>query len=55
MKRYLEVKQVRAYTFSNLVGNVGGYMGLFLGYAILNFSSLVFDAFDKIKKMTSKG
>ena len=41
MKGYLEIKQERAYTFTNLVGNAGGYMGLFLGYAILHFPTLI--------------
>ena len=40
MKKYLEIKQIKAYTFTNLVGNVGGYIGLFLGYAILNTPKL---------------
>ena len=29
-------KQVRAYDVDSLVGNVGGYIGMFLGYALLN-------------------
>ena len=41
MKGYLEIKQEQAYTFTSLVGNVGGYMGLFLGYAILHFPKLL--------------
>ena len=27
--------QVRAYTFDDLVGACGGYIGLFLGYALI--------------------
>ena len=29
-------KQVRAYDVDSLIGNVGGYIGMFLGYALLN-------------------
>ena len=38
---FREIKQIRAYDIDSLVGNMGGYMGLFLGYALLNFRSLV--------------
>ena len=53
--RYLEIKQIRAYTFSSLVGNIGGYMGLFLGYAILNFPQLLMNMFASIKDMVRTG
>ena len=51
MKTYLEIKQIRAYSLTNLVGNIGGYMGLFLGYAILNFPSLISKLLNSISKM----
>ena len=54
LKRYLEIKQIRAYTFPNLVGNVGGYMGLFLGYAILNFPRLLIKLFNSMNNMVLK-
>ena len=50
MKKYLEIKQIKAYTFTNLVGNVGGYIGLFLGYAILNTPKLGRKLFNVAKK-----
>ena len=50
MKGYLEIVQERAYTFTTLVGNVGGYMGLFLGYAILHFPKLLSNMAESIKK-----
>ena len=28
---YKEIKQVRAYDIQSLIGNAGGYLGLFLG------------------------
>ena len=37
---------MRAYDIGSLVGDVGGYIGLFLGYALLNlpqFLRLLFD------------
>ena len=52
MKRYLEIKQTKAYTFTNLVGNVGGYIGLFLGYAILNTPSLASKLFNAVKTLS---
>ena len=50
MKGYLEIEQERAYTFTTLVGNAGGYMGLFLGYAILHFPKLLSNMVESIKK-----
>ena len=31
---YKEIEQIRAYNLQTLVGNAGGYIGLFLGYTI---------------------
>jgi hypothetical protein len=31
---YMEIKQVEAYSMESLVGNGGGYVGLFLGYSL---------------------
>ena len=31
---YREIKQVRAYSIQSLIGNAGGYLGLFLGTAL---------------------
>ena len=38
--RYRDTIQMKAYNFDSLVGNVGGYMGLFLGYALIQFPKL---------------
>jgi hypothetical protein len=46
---FKEIKQVRAYSFQSLVGNVGGYIGLFLGFSILNLPSLSMDCWAYIK------
>ena len=36
--RYLQVKEI---TFENLVGNCGGYIGLFVGYSIFQLPDLL--------------
>ena len=45
--RYKEIKYTRAFGFESLVGNVGGYIGLFLGFAIWQLP-------DAIEFLTSK-
>ena len=32
---YMEIRQIRAYSIEDLVGDIGGYLGLFLGFALL--------------------
>ena len=38
---YKEIKQIKDFCFESWVGNVGGYMGLFLGYAICQFPDMI--------------
>ena len=38
---YKEISQIKAYDSEMLVGNIGGYLGLFLGYAILQIPALL--------------
>ena len=38
---YKEIKQVQAYDFESFVGNTGGYIGLFLGYALLSLPTFI--------------
>ena len=38
---FKEIKQVRAYNAQTLVGNAGGYIGLFLGYTIREIPSFI--------------
>ena len=33
--RYMEIMQIRAYDGQSLIGNAGGYVGLFLGVALI--------------------
>ena len=48
---YHETQQIRAYDIESLIGDIGGYMGLFLGYTILhlpNFFHVVMGLVQKI-------
>ena len=47
---FKEIEQIRAYNIRSLVGDMGGYMGLFLGYALLNFPSLFLECVGFMKK-----
>ena len=38
---YKDIQQTRAYSVQNLIGNAGGYIGMFIGYAILDIPSLI--------------
>ena len=37
---FMEIKQVKAYCFESVVGNGGGYVGLFLGYSLVQLPNL---------------
>ena len=39
--QFKEIKQIRAYDPESLYGDIGGYMGLLLGYSILNLPSMI--------------
>ena len=47
---YKEIKQVQAYDLESFVGNTGGYIGLFLGYAILSLPSFVVSLYKSASK-----
>ena len=49
--RFMEIKQIRAYNFQNLVGNGGGYIGLFLGYSIVQLPSMIISGYGRLKTM----
>ena len=38
---FLRIEQIRGYDFNSLIGNIGGYVGMFLGYALLNFPNAI--------------
>ena len=41
--------QTRAFTLDDLVGAVGGYIGLFLGYALIHIPQLMEESFHVLK------
>ena len=49
IKKFKEIKQVRKYSIQSLVGNLGGYIGLCLGYAILNVPAVILKIWNNIK------
>ena len=38
---FMKIEHVRAFDIESLIGNSGGYLGLFTGYALLQIPSLV--------------
>ena len=38
--------QIKAFDFNDLLGHIGGYIGMFLGYALLNFAYSIVDLFE---------
>ena len=51
--RYTEKRHVPAYTVDDLIGACGGYIGLFLGYALIQFPYLFKFVFNILKKKFS--
>ena len=47
---YKEIKQKRAYSQQSLVGNLGGYLGLLVGFTLLDLLSVMSLQFEKIKE-----
>ena len=47
--KFKEIKQVRKYSEQSLVGNLGGYIGLCLGYAILNLPTMILEIWQNVK------
>ena len=39
--KYRQIEHVQEYDFESLVGNIGGYIGLFLGYSLINFPRFI--------------
>ena len=51
---YMEIKQVEAYRFENLVGNGGGYVGLFLGYSLSQLPHFIIFILLSLRKIVTK-
>ena len=47
---FTERTQERAYTIDDVVGTVGGYVGLFMGYALVQFPDILRTAIDFFKR-----
>ena len=52
IQKFKEIKQVRKYSVQSLVGNLGGYIGLFLGYAIVNIPTMTLEIWKNIRKVS---
>ena len=50
---FLDKMQVRAYTFDDLVGACGGYIGLFLGYTLIQIPRAITLRFNATKRRNS--
>ena len=48
---YKEIKKVRSYDTQTLIGNAGGYIGLFVGYALANFPDMLKSAVNSINQL----
>ena len=48
--RFTDKIQIRAHTLDDLIGASGGYIGLFLGYALIQVPQFMEFAFHKIKR-----
>ena len=51
---YTEKIQVRAYTSDDVVGTVGGYVGLFMGYAVVQLPAMMKSIFCWFKTRQDK-
>ena len=48
--RFTERIQVREFTLDDFAGTCGGYIGMFLGYALIQFPQSLQFIYDKIRK-----
>ena len=51
---FKETMQIKAFDFNDLLGHIGGYIGMFLGYALLNFAYYIVDLFGTFINRCSK-
>ena len=50
---FKEIKQKRAYTLQSLIGNLGGYLGIFIGFTLLDLLKSMKKVSSRIKKYIS--
>ena len=48
--KFKDIVQVREFTFDGLAGTCGGYIGMFLGYALIQLPQFLQFIFYKIRK-----
>ena len=46
---FKEIKQKRAYTLQSLIGNLGGYLGLFAGWSLFGFFNCIFTLYQRAR------
>ena len=51
--KFTEKVYSRAYSFDDLVGTCGGYIGLFLGYALIQLPQLIEKTVEALKQKMS--
>ena len=51
---YMEITQIRAFDGQSLIGNAGGYVGLFLGVALIQLPSAILFVLQCIRKNRKK-
>ena len=48
--KYRQIAHVQEYDIESLVGNIGGYIGLFLGYSLINFPRFIITLLGVVRK-----
>ena len=48
--KYRQIAHVQEYDIESLVGNIGGYIGLFLGYSLINFPRFIITLLVVVRK-----
>ena len=48
---FMEIEQVRAYDIQSLIGNGGGYIGVFLGVAVIQLPTLLYKIYSAVQKL----
>lgn len=52
--KFKEIKENRAYDVKKLIGDVGGYIGLLLGYALLGLPEFMYRVYGFLKQAVTK-